>query len=140
MNFLPGCRLKSAWLCGLLGFRLLAGEALGVDGAIARARTNNLEMAAARVLIREARARADQAGRLSNPELEAGVYPNTRGREGFLTLALVQRFPLTSRLRLEKAVSKFAIEAAEAEVADRERRLAGWRAVRWKCWPSWTTR
>lgn len=117
--------MKPAWLCGLLGCRLLAGEALGVDGAIARARTNNLELAAARVLIREARARGDQAGRLSNPELEAGVYPNTRAGEGFMTLALVQRFPLTSRLRLEKAVSKFAIEAAEAEVADRERRLAG---------------
>lgn len=125
MNPLPWCLLKPAWLCGLLGCRLLAGEALGIDGAIARARTNNLELAAARVLIREARARGDQAGRLSNPELEAGVYPNTRGREGFVTLALVQRFPLTSRLRLEKAVSKFGIEAAEAEVADRERRLAG---------------
>lgn len=109
----------------MLGCRLLAGEVLGVDGAIARAWTNNLELVAARVVIREARARADQAGRLSNPELETGMYPNTRGREGFVTLSLVQRFPLTSRLKLEKAVSKFGIEAAEAEVADQERRLAG---------------
>lgn len=103
----------------------MAFEPMGVDGAIARAWTNNPEMLAARVLIREARARLDQAGRLENPELETGVYPNTRGRGGFVTLALVQRFPLTSRLRLEKAVSKFGIEVAEAEVAERERRLAG---------------
>ena len=125
MNPFSWARLTLPWVYGLLGGRLLAGEVLGVDGAIVRAWTNNLELVAARVVIREARARADQAGRLSNPELETGMYPNTRGREGFVTLSLVQRFPLTSRLKLEKAVSKFGIEAAEAEVADRERRLAG---------------
>jgi len=84
----------------------------------------NLDLAAARLFIREAGARLEQSGRLSNPELESELRPNVNGREGVAAFGLTQRFPLTDRLRRERAVSRAEINAAEAEVRERERQLA----------------
>jgi len=98
--------------------------AFSVDGTAGYALTHNPTLAAARLRIEEARGRLQQSGRLSNPELELNLARNTRGPEGFAAIALQQRFPLTARLRHEKAVSRAELAAAEAEVRDAQRRLA----------------
>lgn len=104
---------------------LVRAESFTLDSAVSRALRDNPGLGAARFGIAEARARLLQAGRLSNPELESEVRPNVRGREYSLDVGLMQRFPLTGRLRLEKAVSLAELAAAEAEVRVAERQLAG---------------
>lgn len=84
---------------------------------------HNLELASARLRIEEAQGRLLQSGRLSNPDLGFELKHDRRFDEGSLTLAFDQKFPLTSRLRLEKAFSKKAVAAAELEVLDVERKL-----------------
>lgn len=104
------------------------------DAAIHHAATHQPELAAARLLVVEARARREQAGRLSNPALQGQLQPNAKGREGTYTVTFVQQFPLTSRLRLEKAVSTQELVAVEAEIREAERQLTrevGLRCVRW---------
>src|SRR5437870_1153509 len=100
------------------------GVALTVDGAADYALKHNPALAAARLRIDEARGRLLQSGRLSNPELEVEYSHMTRGQEGALGISLIQRFPLTARLRFEKDVSRAELAAAEAEVRDGERKLA----------------
>jgi cobalt-zinc-cadmium efflux system outer membrane protein len=97
---------------------------LSVEGAADYALKHNPTLAAARLRIEEARGRLQQSGRLSNPELELEFTRHTVGPEGSAGIALMQRFPLTSRLRHEKAVSRAELAAAEAEVRDAERKLA----------------
>jgi cobalt-zinc-cadmium efflux system outer membrane protein len=84
---------------------------------------HNPSLAAARLRIDEARGRVLGAGRLANPELEIDFAQNVRMPERSLGIAFMQRFPLTARLRLEKAVSQAELAAAEAEVRDAERKL-----------------
>lgn len=111
---------------------LLAGAAcvwsrdvsLTVEGASAHALRHNADLAAARLRIDEAGGRLRQAGRFSNPEIEADYRQNVRSRENTVGIALTQKFPLTARLRLEKAVSTAQLAAAEAEVRDAGRLLA----------------
>jgi cobalt-zinc-cadmium efflux system outer membrane protein len=100
------------------------GIALSVDGAADYALKHNPTLAAARLRIEEARGRLQQSGRLSNPELELDFTRHTAGPEGSAGIALTQRFPLTARLRHEKAVSRAELAAADAEVRDAERKLA----------------
>jgi outer membrane protein, heavy metal efflux system len=97
---------------------------LTVDGAADFARNHNPALAAARLRIDEARGRLEQSGRLANPELELEFARKTMGREGSIGVTLTQRFPLTARLRHEKAVSRAELATAEAEVRDGERKLA----------------
>ena len=97
---------------------------LTVDGAAGHALQCNPTLAAARLRIEEARARLQQRGRLSNPELDLEFTRHTIGREGSASVALLQRLPLTARLRYEKAISRAELAAAEAEVRDAERKLA----------------
>ena len=80
-------------------------------------------LAAARLRIDEARARLKQSGRFANPEIEVELSRNVNAPEGAVGVALSQQFPLTARLRLEKAVSRAQLSAAEAEVRDAERKL-----------------
>lgn len=86
-------------------------------------RSGNPDLAAARLRVAEAIARATQAGRLSNPEIESEVRHTPDFREGSLEIGFTQRFPVTSRLKLEKAVALADIKSAEAEIAEREREL-----------------
>jgi cobalt-zinc-cadmium efflux system outer membrane protein len=85
--------------------------------------SGNLELRAARQVIAEAEARARGAGRLANPELglEAAGGQDFEGR---VEVGLTQWFPVTSRLRWERAVSQLEIAKARLEVADAERRVA----------------
>jgi outer membrane protein, heavy metal efflux system len=100
------------------------GASFSVDGAADYALRHNPTLAAARLRIAEERGRVEQSGRLSNPELELDFVRKTMGREGELGVSLMQRFPLTARLRHEKAISHAELAAAEAEVRDAERKLA----------------
>ncbi len=93
------------------------------ESAPAYAVKYNPSLAAARLRIDEARARLKQAGRFANPEIEVELSRNVHAPEGAVGVALSQQFPLTARLRLEKAVSRAQLAAAEAEVRDAERKL-----------------
>ena len=81
---------------------------------MARALKANPDLAAARWGIEEARGRLWQSGRPANPELEAELKPSVKGGEGTFSLGFVQKFPLTQRLVLERAVSQAQMAAAEA--------------------------
>lgn len=84
---------------------------------------SNPDLVAARFMIEEAKGRHLGSGRLMNPELEINGRRMTVGREGGFGVGLMQKFPVTSRLRLEKAMTAAQIAAAEAEVADMKRML-----------------
>jgi cobalt-zinc-cadmium efflux system outer membrane protein len=94
-----------------------------LDEIPAKVRGQNRDLAAARLRIAEARGRLEQSGRLTNPELEFDYSGNTKTPENTISLSLTQRFPLTARLRFEKAASRAQLAAAEAEVRDVERKL-----------------
>ncbi|MFM7182439.1 MAG: TolC family protein [Verrucomicrobiales bacterium] len=93
------------------------------DTVVGIIRSGNPDLAAARLRVDEAVARAKQAGRAANPELESEFRHNPSFREGGLEIAFTQKFPVTARLRLEKAVALADIKAAEAEIAVREREI-----------------
>lgn len=104
---------------------LTAGAAsFTLESAVSQALRHHPDLAAARCAIAEARGRLAQSGRLPNPEAEANLQPNLNGREFSAELGLVQRFPLTQRLALERAASQAQVAAAIAEVQAAEQRLA----------------
>ena len=65
---------------------------------------------------------------LANPEIDVEFNRNTMGREGALGLALTQRFPLTARLRHERAVSRAQLAAAPGVEARAGQRGVGAKA------------
>lgn len=101
---------------------------LSLSEIVPTALAKNRDLAAARLVIDEAEGRWLQSGRLSNPELGLELKPQVNlgglGAQGNITAGLSQRFPLTSRLKLEREVSKSALAVARAEVRDVERRVA----------------
>jgi cobalt-zinc-cadmium efflux system outer membrane protein len=102
----------------------LANEVrLRLDETAAYALRHNRQLAAARLRLDEARGRLLGAGRLPNPELEIEFSQNPRMPERTFEVGFMQRFPLTGRLRFEKAVSRAQLAAADAEIRDAERRL-----------------
>ena len=96
------------------------GTALTSDSAARYALEKNHTLKAARLALAAADAKARGAGRLSNPAFEATVAGGAEW-EGRVELGLMQRFPLTARLRLEKEISALEIEAARCEIEDQER-------------------
>ncbi len=109
----------------LPGSALARSVSLTPQQAAEYAARRNPSLAAARLRIEEARGRSQNAGRLRNPELEGEYMQNPRMPERTAEIALMQRFPLTGRLRLERAISRAELTAAEAEVQDVARRTAG---------------
>lgn len=102
----------------------VAGEVrLTLESAPLFALQHNPALAAARLRIDEARGRLNRAGRLANPEVELEMNRNIRAAEGAVGVTLSQKFPITARLRLEKAVTRTELAAAEAEVRNAERKL-----------------
>jgi len=95
------------------------------ESAVDRALAHNPGLVAARLRIDEAQGRLRQSGRLSNPELEVELSRNVRSPEGAWSVGFKQQFPLTARLRLEKAISSAELAAAVAEVRNEERKLVG---------------
>ena len=114
-----------SWLfCALLTAQLHAESVVVTLSSVGdRVRSQNPDLAAARLRIKEAVGRMNQSGRLSNPELDASFENNSRVREGRLEIGLSQRFPVTSRLRLEKNISLTELKASEAEVREVERQI-----------------
>lgn len=108
----------------LLAATTAGAVTLPLDRVPAYAVAHNPQLAAAHLRIDEARGRARQAGRFTNPELETAYRQNVRTSENSFDVAFKQKFPVTGRLRLEKAVSAAQLAAAEAEVRDAARRLA----------------
>ncbi len=96
-----------------------------LESAVRYAREHNPDLTAARFRIQEARGRHIDSGRLMNPELQIGMSRMPGTSAGSVGVALMQKFPLTSRLRLEKSVTRAQLAAAEEEVKDRERMLGG---------------
>ncbi|MBS0657218.1 MAG: TolC family protein [Verrucomicrobia bacterium] len=112
------------FLLALLLTSPLAADTLSPDQAVARTLRENPGLRAARWRIEEARGRVVGAGRLANPELDLS-YSRKRGTSEYAGgIGLLQRFPVTARLSLERAVARAELVAAEAEVADGARRLA----------------
>ena len=94
---------------------------------VRRASASNGELAAARIEIERARARLRQAGLRPNPTLDfeqtTGKYTSSRGEsETSIGVALPLDLAGKRRRRIELAQAK--VEAVEADIADRERRLA----------------
>ena len=107
---------------------LLGEQALPIvtlDNVSHFVRKQNPDLAAARMLIKEASGRLAQSGRLSNPELQSSIEHNSRLREGRIEIGISQKFPITNRLQLEKDVSLSELEAAKAEVRETEHKLIG---------------
>ena len=94
---------------------------------VRRASASNGELAAARIEIERARARLRQAGLRPNPTLDfeqtTGKYTSSRGEsETSIGVALPLELGGKRRRRIELAQAK--VEAVEADITDRERRLA----------------
>ncbi len=94
---------------------------------VRRALASNAELAAARLDIERARARLSQAGLRANPTLD---FEQTTGRftgaagEGEVSVGLAVPLELGGKRRRRIELARAEFEAAGAEVADRERRLA----------------
>lgn len=94
---------------------------------VRRALAGNAELAAARLDIERARARLLQAGLRPNPTVD---FEHTTGRftgspgERNTTLGLALPLELGGKRQRRIELARAELEAAEAEVADRERRLA----------------
>lgn len=116
-------KLLSLLLLAALAGPLRAAQ-FTADQAVAHALRHNPDLAAARLVVAEARGRALAAGRLPDPELAVEYLPNWAGSEYVAGLAFTQRFPLTARLRHARALSAAGLDAAAAEVRTAERRLA----------------
>lgn len=95
---------------------------LTAGSAVALAIKGNKELAAARFLVQEAEGRTRGAGLLPNPELDAEVAAG-QDFEGRVAAGIMQRFPLTGRLRLERKLSDLDVQMAGLEVRDKEWQL-----------------
>ncbi len=102
----------------------IRAEGITAEAAVTYALRHNPELEAARQGIEQARGRLAQSGRRAAPELEAEFRPNLADSSEFgVGLGIMQKFPLTSRLLLEKKLSHSEVTVAELEVRDAERRL-----------------
>jgi outer membrane protein, heavy metal efflux system len=102
-------------------------EGTSSSDLVRRALASNGELAAARIEIERGRARLRQAGLRPNPTLDfeqtSGKYTGSIGEsETSIGVALPLELGGKRRRRIELAAAE--LEAVEAEVADRERRLA----------------
>ena len=93
------------------------------ESAVIFATKRNKELSAARLVVQEAEALARGAGRLPNPELETEIAAG-RDFEGRVAAGIMQRFPLTNRLRLERDISDLNVRMAGLEVGEKEWQLA----------------
>lgn len=96
------------------------------DDLVRRALINNSDLAAARFDIERARARVRQAGLRANPtfdfEQETGRLTGSPG-ERETTIGFVLPLELNGQRHRRVSLAQAELEAVEAEVADRERRL-----------------
>ncbi|MGJ8651916.1 MAG: TolC family protein [Opitutaceae bacterium] len=96
------------------------------EQAVVRALQQNPALNAARTTIDRAQGNRLQAGLWENPELSLDYATDeTYNNEGeyMYSIGFEQRFPVTNRLRLQKAIAQDEIELAQAEVANQVRLL-----------------
>ncbi len=119
--------MRFLFLALALNLPAAAGPAVVVtlDSVGQRVRSQNPDLAAARLLVDEAVGRMKQAGRLENPALESEFEHNGRFTEKRFELGLRQTFPVTHRLRLEKELGATAVKSAGAEIREVANRLVG---------------
>jgi cobalt-zinc-cadmium efflux system outer membrane protein len=116
-------RFSFVFLFLCLAIPIRAGG-ITAEAAVTYALRHNPELEAARQGIEQARGRLAHSGRRAAPELEAEFRPNLADSSEFgVGLGIMQKFPLTSRLLLEKKLSHSEVTVAELEVRDAERRL-----------------
>ena len=84
-------------------------------------RNQNLRLQADRLRVQEARSRLRGAGRWENPEIEIDYQDSPESIEFSGGIGFNQKFPLTSRLRREKAAAASLLAAAASDFADQER-------------------
>ena len=102
----------------------IRAEGLTAEAAVTYAPRHNPGPEAARQGMEQARGRLAQSGRRAAPELEAEFRPNLADSSEFgVGLGIMQKFPLTSRLLLERKLSHSEVTVAELEVRDAERRV-----------------
>jgi outer membrane protein, heavy metal efflux system len=102
-------------------------QGVSSNDLVQRALASNAELAAVRLDIERARARLRQAGLRPNPTVDfeqtTGRFTNSPGeRETIIGFALP--LELGGKRQRRTDLARVELEAAEAEVADRERRLA----------------
>ena len=121
--------VKSAWIIVFIsGFCILAVNAqthpdeqphavsFTYDALPGKIMEHNPELRAALWTIREAASQLTQSGRLKNPNLITSFNNNQQTPERSTGLGFQQSFPITSRLRLEKNISRLKVNEARAEV------------------------
>lgn len=96
---------------------------ISYDSLPDRIRKLNPDLAAARFRIAEAAGQLQQSGRLTNPTLNLQTTHGLQVRERSLTVGFSQKFPVTDRLRLERALGETQLRQALAEVREVERQL-----------------
>jgi len=101
-----------------------AGAQLTVEEAVARALAQNPELRALRTEIDAARGRLRQAGLRPNPMLELGGQKNVTGPDNNVNVGLSLPLDLNGRKEGRVGVAEREIEMKQAQVSDRERRLA----------------
>ena len=96
------------------------------DDLVRRALTSNAELAAVRLEIERARARVRQAGLRQNPTIDVeqttGRFTGSAG-ERETSIGFTLPLELNGQRQRRVALAEAELQAAEAEVADRERRL-----------------
>ena len=95
------------------------------DSIAGQVRARNPDLDAARLAIDEATGRMRNAGRLEHPELQVAPRYNTTSSERGLEIGLSQKFPVTSRLKLEKNLGATEVESARQEIREVENQLIG---------------
>jgi cobalt-zinc-cadmium efflux system outer membrane protein len=121
--------VKSGWIIVFIsGFCILAVNAqthpdehphavsFTYDALPEKIMEHNPELRAALWTIQEAASRLTQSGRLKNPNLITSFNNNQQTPERSTGLGFQQSFPITSRLRLEKNISRLKVNEARAEV------------------------
>ena len=121
--------VKSGWIIVFIsGFCMLAVNAqthpdehphavsFTYDALPGKIMEHNPELRAALWTIQEAASRLTQSGRLKNPNLITSFNNNQQTPERSTGLGFQQSFPITSRLRLEKNISRLKVNEARAEV------------------------
>jgi cobalt-zinc-cadmium efflux system outer membrane protein len=102
-------------------------QGVASNDLVRRALGSNGELAAASIEIERARARLRQAGLRPNPTLEfeqaTGSYTGSSG-EGETSIGVALPIELGGQRRRRIELAQAEVEAAEADVADRQRRLA----------------
>ncbi len=120
--------LFATWMaCMLATIPLSAKPATVVtlNSISARVRSQNPDLAAARLTIDEAIGRMKNTGHLENPELQIGPRYNATSTERGLEIGLSQKFPVTNRLKLEKNVGVTEVESSRQEIREVENQLIG---------------